>query len=106
MLSSNMLLLNPILLIDVTFSTPTPHYAQNRSMSAIAITSVATRGVLMAHRAVESLRGARRISALQRLSALSPRRTRALGQAPAPAPHLCKPLGLSLGLPFFSPRSL
>jgi hypothetical protein len=29
MLSSNTLLLNLILLIDVTFSTPTGHYAQN-----------------------------------------------------------------------------
>jgi len=30
MLSSNMLLLNLILLIDVTFSTPTPHYTHNQ----------------------------------------------------------------------------
>ena len=29
MLPSNMLLLNLILLIDVTFSTPTPHYAHH-----------------------------------------------------------------------------
>jgi hypothetical protein len=34
MLSSNMLLLNLILLIDATFSTPTGDYAQNPSMSA------------------------------------------------------------------------
>jgi hypothetical protein len=30
MLSSNMLLLNLILLIDVTFSTPTGYYVKNR----------------------------------------------------------------------------
>ena len=30
MLSSNMLLLNLILLIDVTFSTPTPDYNSNQ----------------------------------------------------------------------------
>jgi hypothetical protein len=38
MLSSNMLPLILILLIDVTFSTPTPDYAQNPSMSAISST--------------------------------------------------------------------
>jgi hypothetical protein len=32
MLSSNMLLLNLILLIDVTFSTPTGRYTQNPSL--------------------------------------------------------------------------
>ena len=36
MLSSNMLLLNLPLLIDVTFSTPTLGYTQNPSMSVMA----------------------------------------------------------------------
>ncbi len=37
MLSSNMLLLNLILLIDVTFSTPTGDFTQNAIVSDMAI---------------------------------------------------------------------
>src|SRR5436190_3760017 len=37
MLSSNMLLLNLILLIDVTFSTPTGDYTQDRIVGVMAI---------------------------------------------------------------------
>jgi hypothetical protein len=36
MLSSNMLLLNLILLIDVTFSTPTPHFTHHASPRLLA----------------------------------------------------------------------
>jgi hypothetical protein len=41
MLSSNMLLLNPILLIDVTFSTPTGDFTQNTlSLCKIGVQSL------------------------------------------------------------------
>ena len=46
-----------------------------RKVNERLITSVATRRFLMAHGAAESLRGAGRISALQRRSALLPKRT-------------------------------
>ena len=46
MLSSNMLLLNLILLIEVTFSTPTPDYVKNQLPREMAnVSGTATAGM-------------------------------------------------------------
>src|ERR1017187_3264391 len=83
------------LITSVDNSFPYPSVSNARPAQG----QLTTRHSQRAH-AAESLRRAGRTPALQRRSALLSKRTRARGQASAPAPHLCKPVGLSLSLSF------